>query len=141
MMVWESFYYQKISSLRNLELVGLRKNIIIFLIWVLILWNSPIASLVAMMSAMFGMGLLMNVVQMNVFLKVYFSVASAMSGIPYCLTFGADIMIALRRIDTFLRSDELDLAFIKDRSDTDKNEDVDCIINFKNVELRALRSS
>jgi ATP-binding cassette subfamily C (CFTR/MRP) protein 1 len=84
MMVWEAFYFKKISLLRNQELLGLKKNLCIFLVWVLILWNVPIASVVAMLSSMFALGDPITVVKMNVFLKIYFSVMAAMIGIPYC---------------------------------------------------------
>jgi len=64
--------------------------------------------------------------------------SAAMFGIPACLTFGMDIVIAMRRVDKFLRSEELDLEFIKERkTDKDGNDDGDndYIIKFDNVDF------
>lgn len=108
MMVWENYYYQKISQRRNVELKCLRKGYMFFLIWVLISWNIPLISMITMLVVLFGNGGVLDVASFNAFLKIFMMLGMGMFGIPYAIQTMIDISISIGRINKFLASEELD---------------------------------
>ena len=109
-MVWENYYYTRITYRREKELKVLKYNSYVYLVWIFVIWVCPIIGVVCMLICQaYTSTDLIIVENMVVFLKIYFLIIEAMFAIPSCIEYLGDIKSSMNKIREFLKLSEIDV--------------------------------
>lgn len=109
-MVWENYYYTRITLRRNKEIKILKYNSWVYLVWIFVIWICPIIGIICMLICqVYSSTDYLIVENMVIFLKIYFLIIEAMFAIPSCVEYLSDIKSSMNKIREFLSLSEIDV--------------------------------
>ena len=109
-MVWENYYYNRITFRREKEIKVLKYNSWVYLVWIFVIWICPIIGIICMLICQVHSSTDYLIVENEVvFLKIYFLIIEAMFAIPSCCEYLGDIRSSMDKIREFLGMSEIDV--------------------------------
>ena len=113
MMTWENYCFKRAVEFRSKEINILKKNNILIGIFMTLLSSTPFLSFITMFAVQFALGYSLNVASVNALLKILRIYMIGFFGIPFFITKLFEFYVSTKRIDNFLRSDQIDNDYIK----------------------------
>lgn len=117
MRAYENFFQYKICKLRDMELNSLRIKLAMLVLIIFMNWVNPNTSLLSVILSYcfldikgFSFGKFIG------FLRVYSLFQNVMRSMPFFLTVSIDLVISMNRVSKFLKSEEQDISFIKEKA-------------------------
>ena len=136
MMTWENYCFDRISAFRKNELKSLKRNNFISGQFQSLMWVAPPISFISMLTVQMALGINLYLAQLELQLKIFKFLSFGMFGLPYAINYSTDLYISLKRIDKFLRSEEIDTDYIKNIPIDSFNESRDeYVVNFQNIDF------
>ncbi len=113
--VWEIFYHAKIYNKREAELSALKKSNFVFSIVFFLNWVNPVTAIcVTVLSVLLFNGFAMfQAARLLAFLKILTTILRGMGSIPVVVQFFLELKVSLKRLNTFLDTDEIKTDFIE----------------------------